>query len=140
MIDLIAGQRRAGIRPEHAINGPSVVTEVRQIGLDIADGGIRVLVKITIIVRLDVRVIVVWIVVVGVIGVEIPRIKSVVQTDPEGTVPAPPVTVPVMCMASVPIAVPITIMTSVDVMLRAQTCLIRWPGHRRRRSLRWTSV
>ena len=60
------------------------------------------MVGITIIVRLDIRVIVVRIVVVGVIGVEIPRIKSVVQTDPEGTVPAPPVTVPVMCMASVP--------------------------------------
>jgi hypothetical protein len=53
------------------------------------------------------RIIIVWVVVVGVVRVVIPGIISRIQAYPGAAVIAPPVTVPVVRMPPIPIPMPI---------------------------------
>ncbi len=70
------------------------------------------------------RIVIVWIVVVGVIRKVVPREKSGIQSAPEAVDKDKEVTVVKMCMASIPIPVPIAVMTREDVVANAQSPLI----------------
>src|SRR5258708_23837593 len=131
MIDLITGQRGACACTEKPINRSIVISELREIGLNSTDIRVRLLSGVVLITRLDVRVIVVGIVVVAVIRIEIPRIVSVIQTNPEGTVPAEPMAVEEMRVASVPIPMLTAVLASKDMMISVQGRLIGRSCHRR---------
>src|SRR5260370_17229302 len=90
MIDLITGQRGACVCAEKPIDRSIVITELREIGLNSTDIRVRLLIGVVLITRLVVRVIVVGIVVVAVIRIEIPRVISFIQTNPQPPLPAAP--------------------------------------------------
>jgi len=131
MIDLITGQRGACVCTEKPIDRSIVITELREIGLNSTDIRVRLLIGVVLITRLDVRVIVVGIVVVAVIRIEIPRVISVIQTNPEGAVPAEPMVVEEMRVASVPIPMLSAILASKDMMISAQGRFVGRSCHRR---------
>src|SRR4030081_1026401 len=106
MIDLITGQCGARVCAENSIDRTTIITELREIVLNSADIRIRLLSGVVLITRLNIRVVVVGIVIVGVIRIKIPRVISVIQTNPEGAVPAEPMAVEEMRVASVPIPMP----------------------------------
>src|SRR6266699_3547330 len=135
MIDLITGQRGACVCTEKPINRSIVITELREIGLNSTDIRVRLLIGVVLITRLDVRVVVVGIVVVTVIRIKIPRVISVIQTNPERAVPAKPVAVEEMRVASVPIPMLSAVLASKDMMISAQGRLIGRSCHRRTCSL-----
>jgi hypothetical protein len=124
---LITGQRGAGVSTEEPINRSTVVAELSKIVLNSADGRVGLLSGVARIIRFNVGIVIVGIVVVGVIRIEIPRIISVIQTYPEGAVPAEPVAVEEMRVASVPIPMLGAILTSKDMMLSAKGRFIRGP-------------
>src|SRR5882724_2807183 len=113
MIDLITGQRGACVCTEKPINRSIVITELREIGLNGTDIRVRLLIGVVLITWLDVRVIV------------------VIQTNPEGAVPAEPVIVEEMRVASVPIPMLSAILASKDMMISAQGRFIGRSCHRR---------
>src|SRR5438132_14430110 len=120
MIDLITGQRGACVCTEKPINRSIVITELREIGLNSTDIRVGLLIGVVLITRLDVRVIVVGIVVVTVIRIKIPRVISVIQTDPERAVQAKPVALEEMRVASVPISMLSATLPSTDIITSAQ--------------------
>src|SRR5260370_11766527 len=140
MIDLITRQRGACVCTEKPIDRSIVITELREIGLNITDIRVRLLIGVVLITRLDVRVIVVGIVVVTVIRIKIPRVKSVIQTDPERAVPAKPVTVEQIPLAPVPIPMLSATLASKDMMISAHRRFIGWPRRCRTRSLTLTTT
>src|ERR1700719_3865662 len=131
MIDLITGQRGPCVCTAKTINRSIVITELREIGLNSTDIRVRLLIGVVLITRLDVRVIVVGIVVVAVIRIEIPRVISVIQTNPEGAVPAEPMAAEEMRVAMVPVPMLSAVLASKDMMISAQGRFIGRSCHRR---------
>ena len=64
-----------------------------------------------------VRVVIVWVVVVGVVGKEISREKSIIQSKPETVVKHKEAAVIKMSMPAIPVVVPICVMTFSDVVV-----------------------
>src|SRR5438128_1174017 len=134
-VDLIVRQRIARQLVENAIDWTVVITELGKPRLDSLDRRIRlrdtiingrgivvrlnaaVIVRLNagVIVRLRVSVVIVGVVVVGVIRQVIPRVKSVIQSEPETVEKDKEATVVKVGMPPVPIAVPICLMTFSDV-------------------------
>src|SRR5438552_4536698 len=140
MIDLITGQRGACVCTEKPIDRSIVIAELREIGLNSTDIRVWLLIGVVLITRLDVRVIVVGIVVVTVIRIKIPRVISVIQTDPERAVPAKPVAVEEMRVASVPIPMLSAGFASKDMMLTIKSRFIGRSWRCRTRCLSLTTV
>jgi len=117
--DLILRHGIACQRAENAVDRATVITQLRELRLD--GGNRRISHRRTIIngraaiVRLTVRIVIVWVVVVGVIRKVIPRVESGIQSKPETVVKDKEAIVIEMCMPSIPIAVPIAVMTFSDV-------------------------
>src|SRR6267378_8577371 len=137
-INLITGQCGARVCAEKPVDRPAVITELRQIGLNRADIRVRLLIGVVLIIRLDVGVVVVGIIIVSVVRIEIPRVISVIQTDPERAIPTEPVSVEEMRVTSVPIPMLTAILASKDMMLTAHLRFIGWPWRCRTRSLSLT--
>ena len=116
-----------------AVDLSGIVSLALQIVLNGCDRRVRsrdaVIAVLTVIIRRNIgvvtRVVIKRVIIVGVVGIVVPGIDSLIQADPCRTIPAPPMTAPEMCTTSVPIVMPVCVTPGVDVTARWLSRMIK---------------